>query len=102
MSVVDESPFPFHKPAGYQLWRVIAGMFPAPLDAIAFAQQFDVDPLDVPPNLTPRQLWHVILEKTAIKGTTRGMVQQALDQNQRNACGIPDGAGQRYAGIRES
>ncbi len=54
MSILDESPFPFHKPDGQELWRVIAGMFPVPFDAITFAERFEVDPLDVQPNPTRR------------------------------------------------
>ncbi|MGN6110748.1 MAG: trypsin-like peptidase domain-containing protein [Kofleriaceae bacterium] len=69
---------------GQQLWRVMAGLFPVPLDAIAFAERFEVDRLDLPPNLSPRQLWHVLLEQTAIKGTTRDLVASALEQNPRS------------------
>jgi S1-C subfamily serine protease len=55
-----------------------------PLDAIALAEKFDVDPLDLPINLTPRQLWHVILEKTAAKGITTDLVKDLLARNPRN------------------
>jgi S1-C subfamily serine protease len=84
MGILSESPFPFQKPMAYQLWRVIAGMFPVPLDAIAFAERYEVDRLDLPTNLSPRQLWHVILETTAIKGTTGDMIKEALAQNARS------------------
>lgn len=88
MSTFLESfPFPFNKPAGQELWRTLAGIVPVPLDAIALAEKFDVDPLDLPvvgPTLTPRQLWHVILEKTAAKGTTTDLVRDVLAQNPRN------------------
>jgi len=84
MSILDEFPFPFHKPAGHELWRTLASLVPAPLDAIALAQKFDVDPLNIPPGLTPRQLWHLILETTAIKGTTRDLTADVLAQNPRS------------------
>ena len=83
-AILDSFPFEFNKPAGQELWRTLAGIVPVPLDAIALAEKFDVDPLDLPPNLTPRQLWHVILERTAAKGTTRDLVQDVLGQNPRN------------------
>lgn len=83
MAILDELPFPFSKPEGQQLWRVMAGMFPVPFDAIAFAEPFGVDPLNLIPNLTPRQLWHVLLETTAIEGTTRDLVTAALARSPR-------------------
>lgn len=82
MSVIDEFPFPFEKPQAQQLWRTIAGMYPDPRDATAFARRFKVDPLDLPQGLSPRQLWYVILEKTAIKKTTRAMAVAARDENE--------------------
>jgi hypothetical protein len=81
---LDSHPFPFNTPAGQELWRTLANLTPAPLDASALAEKFNVDPLDLPVNLTPRQLWHVILEKTASKGTTRDLVKDVLDQNPRS------------------
>jgi hypothetical protein len=84
VSFLERFPFPFEAPAGQELWRTVAGLVPVPLDAIALAQKFDVDPLDLPVNLTPRQLWHVILEKTAAKGTTTDLVKDLLAQNPRN------------------
>jgi S1-C subfamily serine protease len=51
---------------------------------MAVAERHGVDPLDLPVNLTPRQLWHVILEKTAARGTTGDLVKELLDQNPRN------------------
>ena len=84
MSVIDEFPFPFHKPAGQQLWRVMAGLYSMQPDAIAFAASHEIDPLDLQPNLSTRQLWYVLLEKAAIKGTTREMVIRARDDHKRN------------------
>src|SRR2546430_325173 len=81
---LETHPFPFNTPAGQELWRTVAGLVPVPADAIALAEKFDVDPLDLPVNFTPRQLWHVILEKTAIKGTTTDLVKDLLAQNPRN------------------
>ncbi|MFN0249541.1 MAG: trypsin-like peptidase domain-containing protein [Kofleriaceae bacterium] len=78
--------FSFVDPRGQQLWRVIAGFFPVMADAANFAQKFEIDPLDLPlgPGVTSRQLWHVIIEKAAIKGTLRDMVTDALALNPRS------------------
>jgi hypothetical protein len=84
MPLLDDFPFPFNEPAGQELWRTLANLNPVPLDAMALAERFAVDPLDLPPGLTPRQLWHVILEKTAIKGTTRVLTADVLAQNPRS------------------
>jgi hypothetical protein len=84
VAFLENSPFPFNTPAGQEVWRTLAGLVPVPLDAIALAEKFDVDPLDLPINLTTRQLWHVILEKTAAKGTTTDLVKDVLAQNPRN------------------
>ncbi len=84
VAFLETFPFPFNTPAGQELWRTLAGIVPVPLDAIALAEKFDVDPLDIPINLTPRQLWRVILEKTAAKGTTTDLVKDVLAQNPRN------------------
>ena len=81
---LESHPFPFNQPAGQELWRTLAGIVPAPPDAVTLAEKFDVDPLDLPVNLTPRQLWHVILEKTAAKGTTTDLVKDVLASNPRN------------------
>lgn len=83
MSIFDENGL-FAKPAGQQLWRTLAGLFPVPLDAIAFAEKFGVDPLDLPQGLTPRQLWHVLIEKTFASGELRNLVQAALDANKKS------------------
>ena len=80
MPILANAQFPFSEPMGYQLWRVIAGMYPVQLDAIALAQRLGVDPLDVQPGLSPRQLWHVLLEMLAIRGRLRDLVQEALAQ----------------------
>lgn len=81
---LESHPFPFNTPAGQELWRTLAGLVPVPADAIALAEKFDVDPLDLPVNLTPRQLWRVILEKVAAKGNTADLVKDLLAQNPRN------------------
>ncbi len=82
MSVIDDFPFPFDKPPAQELWRMIANMYPDPRDAVAFVRRFKIDPLDIPQGLSPRQLWHWILEHTAIKKTTRPMVIAARDANE--------------------
>jgi hypothetical protein len=81
---LESFPFAFNTPAGQELWRTVAALVPVPADAIALAEKFDVDPLDLPIHLTPRQLWHVILEKTAARGTTTDLVKDLLTQNPRN------------------
>ncbi|MEI9425919.1 trypsin-like peptidase domain-containing protein [Mesorhizobium sp. Cs1299R1N1] len=84
VTFLETFPFPFQTPAGQELWRTLAGLVPVPLDATALAEKFDVDPLDLPVNLTPRQLWYVILQKTAARGTTTDLVKDLLAQNPRN------------------
>lgn len=84
VAFLETFPFPFNTPAGQELWRTLAGLVPVPADAMALAEKFDVEPLDLPVHLTPRQLWHVILEKTAAKGTTTDLVKDLLAQNPRN------------------
>lgn len=84
MSLFDDLRFPFHKPEARELWRVLTALYPVPLDAITFAQRFEVDPLDLQPNLAPRHLWHSLLEKTTIRGTTRDMVKAAHAEYPRN------------------
>lgn len=84
VAFLETFPFPFNTPAGQELWRTIAGLVPVPNDAIALAEKFDVDPLDLPVHLTPRQLWRVILEKVAAKGNTTDLVKDLLAQNPRN------------------
>jgi S1-C subfamily serine protease len=81
---LESHPFPFGTPAGQELWRTVAGLVPVPADAIALAEKFGVDPLDLPVILTPRQLWHVILEKTSAKGSTADLVKDLLAQFPRN------------------
>src|SRR5215204_2111065 len=81
---LETFPFPFGTPAGQELWRTLAGLVPDPRDATALAEKFDVDPLDLPVNVTPRQLWHVILERVAAKATTTDLVKDVLAQNPRN------------------
>lgn len=82
--LLDQHPFPFHDPAGQELWRTLAGLNPVPLDAVALAQRYEVDPLDVPPGLSPRQLWYFLLQSTAIRGTTRALTADVLAQNSRS------------------
>lgn len=83
-AVLDSFPFAFNTPAGQELWRTVAGLVPVPADAIALAEKHGVDPLDLPVNFTPRQLWHLILEKTAAQGSTADLVKDLLAQFPRN------------------
>jgi hypothetical protein len=80
-SVLDEFPFPLHKPAGRLLCHTLADMFPVPVEAHALAQQHHVDPTGLPLDLSPRQLWAAILTATAAKGTTRALVTAVRDDN---------------------
>lgn len=84
VAFLESHPFPFNTPAGQELWRTVAGLVPVPADAIALAEKFNVDPLDLPVHLTPRQLWNVILQKTAAHGTTTDLVKDLLAQFPRN------------------
>src|SRR5262245_56888666 len=84
MSILDEFPFPFHKPAGHELWRTLASLVPAPPHATALDQTFHVVQLGSATGLTPRHPWHMILELTAAKGTTRDLTADVLAQNPRS------------------
>lgn len=84
MSIVDEFPFPFHKPMGRELLRIMAGFYRTERDALIFTQPFGVDPLKVPPGLSPIHLWYELLQMLATLNTVRAAVQAARDQFPNN------------------
>lgn len=85
MAILDEFPFPFEKATAQELMRVMAGLYRTETQAILFTQPFGIDPLEITPNLNAINLWHELLEKLAILGRVREMVQAARDQSPRNA-----------------
>ena len=80
MSIVDEFPFPFEKPLGQELMRVMAGFYRTEREALLFTQPFGIDPLTIAPNLSTINLWHDLLQDLAIKGTVRAAVQATRQQ----------------------
>jgi endonuclease G len=84
MSIVDEFPFPFDKPMGQELMRVMAALYRTQPEALLLTQPFGIDPLTIQPNLNTINLWHDLLEKLAIAGTVRDVVKAARDQFPNN------------------
>lgn len=84
MSIVDEFPFPFDKPMGQELMRVMAGFYRTEREALLFTQPFGIDPLTIVPNLSTINLWHDLLEKLAIQGAVRAAVQATRQQFANN------------------
>ena len=80
MAILDEFPFPFDKPMGQELMRVMAGLYRTEREAFLFTQPFGIDPLTLPSGLSPINLWHDLLEKLGIQGTVRPAVKAARDQ----------------------
>ena len=62
----------------------MAGMFRTEREAVAFTAPFEVDPLRVPPGLSPIDLWFHLLEELAIQGATRRAVQAARNHLPNN------------------
>jgi S1-C subfamily serine protease len=77
VAILDEAPFPIGKPMALELIRVMAGMFRSEREAVAFTAPFGIDQLDVRPGLSPVELWFDLLEKLAVQGATRGVVEAA-------------------------
>jgi S1-C subfamily serine protease len=80
MLIVDEFPFPFDKPMAQELMRVMAGFYRTEREALLLTQPFGVDPLTIIPNLSTLNLWHDLLEKLAIAGAVRAVVQATRNQ----------------------
>jgi V8-like Glu-specific endopeptidase len=80
MPIIDDFPFPFEKPMGQELMRVMAGLYRTEREALLFTQPFGIDPLTISPNLNTINLWHDLLEKLAIAGMVRPAVKAARDQ----------------------
>jgi hypothetical protein len=84
MAIVDEYPFPFHKPMGQELLRVMAGFYRTEREALIFAQPLGVDPLHVPSGLSALHLWYELLQMLATQNTVRAAVQATRDQFPNN------------------
>jgi S1-C subfamily serine protease len=85
MSILDELPYPFHKPEGQELLRVMVALYRTEKEAVMLVEQHGIDPGDIPGGLTPRQLWHELLQMGNAKGVTRDIVKAAREQNAKNA-----------------
>ena len=84
MAIVDEFPFPFDKPEGQELLRVMAGLYRTEREALIFTQSFGINPLAIPPNLAPINLWYQILDDLAKAGAVRATVESARSQFPNN------------------
>jgi S1-C subfamily serine protease len=84
MAVFDELPFPFGNPAAQELLRTLMALYRTEREALALVEQFGIDPADITPALSTRNLWHELLRQTAVHGVTRQVVQAARDQYPRN------------------
>jgi S1-C subfamily serine protease len=84
MAIVDEFPFPFDKPMGQELMRVMAGLYRTEREALLLTQPLGIDPLELVPNLSTINLWHDLLHKLSIAGQTRAAVQAARNQFPNN------------------
>ena len=87
MSVVDEFPFPFAKPEGQELLRVMAAFYRTEREALLFAQPFGVDPLEVPSGLSAINLWVELLQALAARNTVRAAVEATRRQFPNNPRG---------------
>lgn len=83
-AILDQFPFPFDKPLGQELMRVMAGLYRTEREAFLVTQPFGIDPLTIPQGLSTINLWHDLLEKLAIQGTVRAAVTAARDQFPNN------------------
>ncbi|MEO8703780.1 MAG: trypsin-like peptidase domain-containing protein [Kofleriaceae bacterium] len=84
MSILDELPYPFHKPMAQELLRVMLALYRSEREALFLVEQHGIDPADVTPNLTPRQLWHDLLQMGNARGVTADIVKAAREQNPKN------------------
>lgn len=60
-----------------ELVRVMALNYRTERDALALVRQHGIDPLTITPNLSTLNLWHELLEKSAVHGVTRQIVAGA-------------------------
>src|ERR1043166_5872109 len=74
--IIDDFPFPFQLPMAQELLRVMAALYRTEREAVALVEQHGIDPLTITPGLSAVNLWHELLEKAAIQGVTRPIVQQ--------------------------
>jgi hypothetical protein len=83
MSILDKSPFPFDQ-NGRELQRVMAGIYPDHNDAMSLAGPLGVDPLEIPIELAPLDLWRELLKRLAKLGSLRAAVKAAISQFPHN------------------
>jgi len=84
MPILDEFPFPFHKPETQELMRVLAGLYRTEIEAVLLTQPFGVDPANVTPLQKPINLWFELLQMLAAQGTVRPTVEAVRKQFPRN------------------
>jgi endonuclease G len=84
MSILDEFPFPFHKPLGQELVRVMASLYRNKDEALPLAQPFGADPLKIADGLSPIDLWRELIRQLEKNGAVRETVKAAHDQFPKN------------------
>jgi hypothetical protein len=77
--ILDDVLFPKENPDAKRLVDIMAGLYRVEREAILFAQPFGIDPRDIQPNLSPRNLWYDLLEMLARNGKLRPAIQTARE-----------------------
>lgn len=77
MAIINELPYPFHKPMAQELLRTMVALYRSEREAIALVEQHGIDPADIKQNLTVRQLWHELLQMGNVRGVTADIVRAA-------------------------
>jgi S1-C subfamily serine protease len=80
MSILDEFPFPFHKPEAQELVRVLASLYRNLDEALQLAQPFGADPLKIADGLSAFDLWSKLIRQLEKNGAVRKTVKAARDQ----------------------
>ena len=78
-SILDETPYPFHKREAQQLFLTLTRIYPTSQAALLLAQRADIDISFINGQQAPAYVWKEILEASATAGLARGLVQQAYD-----------------------
>jgi S1-C subfamily serine protease len=84
MSILDQFPFPFGKPEGQELMRVMAALFRTPTESLNFAEACGIDVTTVNINQSTINLWHDLLQMLARDNGVRAAVEAARQRFPRN------------------
>jgi hypothetical protein len=84
MPIVDDLPYPFQKPAAQELLRTLVALYRTEREVIALVERFGIAPDGLVLGVSVRNLWHEVLQQSAIQGVTRQIVAAARDQYPNN------------------